>query len=297
MKKSVVLPFGTTLVMLASAACSDSSGPLLLLDRKVVFTATSSLQPSTHDIYAIRADGVGLVKLTHDLADALNPRWSPDGSQIAFISDKNGPYEAWVMERDGSGAHTISRPNAYCSAPIRLSWSRGGDRILEDCENVEQFVINLADGSYYSLTQRWGNVADNPDWSPIDDRILYLRGPNVSVSNLDGSDTHVVAQNADRGAWSPDGKRVAFIRLNQNQSQVIFVTNVDGTNEHQVTFPPNGTVSDDAPAWSPDGSRIVFWRVGTEEARGQPHLVVMNADGSKARTITADTLMALRPDW
>jgi Tol biopolymer transport system component len=162
---------------------------------------------------------------------------------------------------------------------------------------VEQFVINVGDHTSYSLTQRWGNVADYPDWSPVDDRIAYLRGPNISVANLDGSNGRVIAADANEAAWSPDGKRIAFIRLNANQSQAIWIVNADSTNEQSVTSPANRTISDDAPAWSPDGSRIVFWRTESDNPKGIAYLAVVEAAGGTPKRITADTLLATRADW
>ena len=284
--------------VLSLAGCSDSSGPAPLLERPIVFTGTSALQPAAHDIYTINSDGSGLTNLTKGtVGDALNPRWSPDGTQIAFVAGNNAPYEGWVMQRDGSGAHVVSNPNDWCTAYVRLSWSPSGDRLLGDCEMVEQFVINISDRTSYSLTQRWGNVADYPDWSPVDDRIAYLRGPNISVANLDGSNGKVVAADANEAAWSPDGNRIAFIRLNANQSQAIWIVNADSTKEQSVTSPANRTISDDAPAWSPDGSRIVFWRIESDNPRGMAYLAVVNADGGTPKRITADTLLATRADW
>jgi Tol biopolymer transport system component len=281
--------------VLSLLGCSDSSGLARLHERPIVFTGTSAFQPAPHDIYTINADGSGLTNLTKGtFGDALFPRWSPDGSQIAFIVAYNG---GWVMQRDGSGAHVVSNPNDCYNSYVRLSWSPSGDRLLGDCEMVEQFVINISDRTSYSLTQRWGNVADYPDWSPVDDRIAYLRGPNISVANLDGSNGKVVAADANEAAWSPDGKRVAFIRMNANQSQAIWIVNDDGTNEQSVTFPANRTISDDAPAWSPDGSRIVFWRTESDNPRGVAYLAVVNAGGGTPTRITADTLLATRADW
>jgi len=289
---SLVAPLITAMSL---AGCSDSSGPASAHERPIVFTATSALQPGTHDIYTINSDGSGLINLTKGtLGDALFPRWSPDGSQIAFVVAYNG---GWVMQRDGSGAHVVSNPNDCYNAYVRLSWSPSGDRLLGDCGMVEQFVINISDRTSYSLTQKWGNVADYPDWSPVDDRIAYLRGPNISVANLDGSNGRVVAADANQAAWSPDGKRIAFIRLNANQSQAIWIVNADGTNEQSVTSPANGTISDNAPAWSPDGSRIVFWRIESENPRGMAYLAVVNAAGGTPKRITADTLLATRADW
>jgi TolB protein len=59
-------------------------------------------------------------------------------------------------------------------------------------------------------------------------------------------------------AWSPDGRRIAFVSLRDGTSH-IYVMQADGTGTKRLT---NSTKADDHPAWSPDGSRIVFGREG-----------------------------------
>jgi Tol biopolymer transport system component len=278
--------------------CSDSTGADFFGNRPILFTGAPALRPGTHDIYIVNPDGSGLVKMTAGVWDAGFPRWSPDGREFAFIWSRNGPRDIWIMQADQTGVRPREIPNPdRCSEFTRLSWSPTGDRILGDCEMVEQFVITLSDSSDYSLTQAWGNVADFPDWSPSRDEILYLRGPDIWSANLDGSAPKIVATQAMEAAWSPDGRRIAFGRLNENQAETIWVANADGTNPHQVTFPANGTIADAAPAWSPDGTRLVFWRTETENPRGIAYLGVVSADGGPVKRITPDTLLATRPDW
>jgi Tol biopolymer transport system component len=281
---------------LCITGCSDSTGTGFFGDRPILFTGAPALRLGTHDIYRVNPDGSGLVKMTAGPWDAVYPRWSPDGRQFAFIWSRNGPRETWIMQLDQTGSRAIPNPSR-CSEFTRLSWSPAGDRILGDCDMVEQFVVKLSDSSNYSLTQAWGGVADFPDWSPIGDKVLYLRGPDIWTASLDGSAPALAATQATEAAWSPDGKRIAFGRLNQNQSEAIWVGNADGTEPRQVTFPANGTIADMAPAWSPDGTRLVFWRTETENPSGIAYLGVVNAGGGPVKRITPDTLFATRPDW
>ncbi|MFP4466164.1 MAG: TolB family protein, partial [Candidatus Goldiibacteriota bacterium] len=53
--------------------------------------------------YVMNADGSGQVRLTNDAASDMYPDWSPDGSKIAFTSDRDGNDEIYVMNADGSG--------------------------------------------------------------------------------------------------------------------------------------------------------------------------------------------------
>jgi Tol biopolymer transport system component len=295
MRKAPLFVTGLILTLSVSG-CSDASGPESGFGRWILFTGKSATHPGADAVYAIRPEGGDVVKLTNGLGEAFFPRWSRDRSQIAFATGASGAFEVWTMRADRTGAHAVSNPNDFCNQYTRLSWSSGGDRILADCQMVNQFVITVSDRSSYSLTQRWANVADIPDWSPLGDRILFLRGTDTFVANLDGSQTSVVVSPATQSVWSPDGTRIAFVRTNANQSDMIFTANADGTNVRQLTFPVNRDISDDSPAWSPDGARIVYVRNDVSNLPAW-FLHVMNADGSGDRTISPDTLLSTHPDW
>ncbi len=51
----------------------------------------------------MNADGSGIVQLTHGLGQNFHPSWSPDGARIAFVSDRDGNWEIYVVNVDGTG--------------------------------------------------------------------------------------------------------------------------------------------------------------------------------------------------
>ena len=68
----------------------------------------------------MNADGSGQTRLTDNPADDGRPIWSPDGSRIAFASDRDGNWEIYVMNADGSGQTRLTDNPAWDFSP---SWS------------------------------------------------------------------------------------------------------------------------------------------------------------------------------
>jgi Tol biopolymer transport system component len=279
------------------ASCSDSTGPGSLSDGWILFTGQAALEPGNPVIYAIRPDGTGLRKVTSGLGQALYPRWSRDGNQIAYVTV--GPDQidqVWLMKRDGSNAHSIATASGCSSSFTRLTWSPSGDRIIAECYLFGDVVINVADKTSYSLSDQWGRVANDPDWSPSADKILYSSSSSTYVANLDGSAVSLFGSPAAEPAWSPDGTRVAFISNGGNQPPSLFVANVDGSAAKRLTFPLNYYFTDQWPAWSHDGTQIVYAR-GDGTNRMAWALHVIRPDGSGDKVITPDTLWATKASW
>ena len=89
-------------------------------------TRRSSDRAGNLDIFAMNADGAGLVNLTNDPAEDGLPAWSSDGEKIAFTSDRAAKYEIYIMHIDGSGVERLTDNAAVDLGP---AWSRDGKRI------------------------------------------------------------------------------------------------------------------------------------------------------------------------
>src|SRR5687768_10024527 len=91
------------------------------------------------EIYIMKGDGTGLRQLTFNEGEDLDPTWSPDGSKIAFMSDRDGgAWEIYVMNADGSGQTRLTN-NLFMDT--RPSWSPDGTRIAWSGERFGNWDI------------------------------------------------------------------------------------------------------------------------------------------------------------
>ncbi|MFZ5919396.1 MAG: TolB family protein, partial [Chloroflexota bacterium] len=235
-----------------------------------------------------------------------SPDWSPDGSQIAFISDRDDPqsgncfpncaYQIYVINADGSGEHRLVETEFSTLHP---DWHPDGTKLSFDTElnlKGDIYVVD-ADGSGLQRLIQDGFWAD---WSPDGAQIVFAskRDGNVEiyVADADGSNQRRLTENTSLEffpAWSPDGRRIAFARLETKQ---IYVINAEGSDEQQLTHQRNT----ENPSWSPDGTQIVFqsnsegsfeiYAIAVEDA-------LQESGRSSPRRLTENRAADLWPCW
>lgn len=192
------------------------------------------------EIYSMAADGSNQVNLTNNPADDTDPVWSPDGSQIAFVSNRDngegGGQFIYVMDADGSNVRQLTFEN-NCRMP---DWSQDGTRIAYHSDD-DIFVINV-EGKNPGVNLTNNPERDvNPVWSPDDSKIAWgssTDGENwrVFVMNADGSDKKQITH--DGIVYGPDwtiDNRIFIGGWNSAEhGSGNFVMDADGSNVTQV---------------------------------------------------------------
>jgi serine/threonine-protein kinase len=238
-------------------------------------------------------------RLTGGDANDFNPAFSPDGSRIAFNSDRdsgpNGAHSIYTMNLDGSDLKRITQGTGRSP-----SYSPDGSTIVfqSDREGGREhlWVVPVDGGEARQITRGTQNDTA-PNWSRDGTRIVYQ-------SDAGGGVTHIFTVDArggtprqltdgatrdNRPVWSPDGKQIAFARFENNQWN-IYVMNADGSDIRKLT---DGSFNIN-PSWSPDGKQILFQ---SDRENGQQQVFVMPAEGGPARRVTQLTAINASPSW
>lgn len=230
-------------------------------------------------VSVVGADGTGLRALRGTFPTEAEPIFAPDGHTIAYATLKvvNGP-----LQRLG---RALSRNGAYALLGIRS--------------------VDIEDGSQRMVTpwHPWGQDAVlypssySPDGSTLAVTAWPFNGstrPRAVAVRLDGSGSTLLAKNAEEPVYSPDGSRIAFIRVHTHIKhfphrrkrtiirQDLYVMRVDGSGLTRLTRSPR--LLEEWPSWDPSGKRIAFnsYRPGPGLLRLPTDTSVMqvNADGT-----------------
>lgn len=187
-------------------------------------------------VYRVSADGGEAESLTQDSGVALNyhPAVSPDGRHIAFVSDRGGQDNLWVMEIDGSNPRAVFESNTI--RVVEPVWSPDGEYIYvrRRTEGSGIWMHHMDGGEGIQVTSEDGAGWPSPS---ADGRFVYFQATEGS------------------GAIDAIGGRMQLRRLDLETGEVRQLTS--GTTSRQVRRSSGGAY---APRISPDGRQLAFAR-------------------------------------
>lgn len=243
-----------------------------------------------------------------------DPAWSPDGKYIAFSSNRDGDYDIYIMEADGSNLfNATADPSPLLTSILYMikksgdrwpSWSPDGskivfssaqDNIMMQSIELNIFSMKVEGTEVINLTDTL-DVDGIPDWAPDGNQIVFVsdRDPDTNIYLMDSDGTNVIQLtdiecDNDFPKWSPDGNRIAF-ESNRDGNHDIYLMNNDGSEIIRLT---SESSEDQQPSWSPRGDQIAF----SSDRDGDYEIYIMDADGSNITQVTNNEINDLDPAW
>lgn len=217
-------------------------------------------------------------------------------TRIAFVSDRSGSKEVWVVDYDGQGLRQVTR-----DATLKLSpdWAPDGSALAYvsyERGDPDIYVMDLESGVSRLLIGGLG-VQGSPAFSPDGGTAVFNqtsgRDSDLYTCDREGRNlrriTHSVGINT-APAWSPDGRRLVFTSDRSGNPQ-LYMAEADGTGSRRITF--EGKWNDLA-HWSPAGDRIAY----TSRRGGLFRIAVIDAGGRGGEEqITRGPGSDEHPDW
>jgi TolB protein len=203
------------------------------------------------------------------LGDNGGPAFSPDGTLLAFHSDRDGNFEIYVAQADGGAPRPITHDPAIDQMP---AWSRDGTQIVfmsnrAGGKNFDIYRMNKDGSNVERLTTSGSNWF--PEYSPDGSQLALHVERDIYIMSLATKGLRRITYEPTNGmhpSWSPDGRRLAFMSWRNGRSE-IFTSAVDGSDAQVLVTMPTGDAID--PRWSPDGNYIAFVHVPSGAGDGR----------------------------
>jgi len=251
------------------------------------------------DIYTMPIEGGKATAIATGMAWDIQPRFSPDGSRIAFTSDRGGADNIWTMDTDGSDAKQVTKEkfrllnNPTWSPDGRFIAARKHFTTSRSLGTGEIWLYHTSGGGGVKLVKRPGESFQKelgepmfaPDGKSIyfsknttpGNRFIYAQDTNKTIFeilkyDLDTGKTSTAVSGfggSVRPTPSPDGQTIAFVRRERAKSK-LYLKDIKSGKEWKIydnldqdmqeTWAVHGVYPN--MDWTPDGAGLVFWAGG-----------------------------------
>jgi dipeptidyl aminopeptidase/acylaminoacyl peptidase len=263
----------------------------------VVSVPPKTVLPTRH-IWVYDVASGDMSQFTDSPKSEFDPEWSPDGKRLAFLSDRNGPANLYVMPSNGGEAHPLLEKDRTVTS---FSWSPDGTKIAfigpdletaaeekkkkekKDAFVVDQdnplprlWIVDVKSGAVRAISpERWR--VSSAEWLPSGNALVISATsqpqedyPTNRIYRVDAASGKMQEISAPRGPFeelhvSPDGKSVAYLASPAfgPAPHDLYVQPVDGGDARDLTATSVNRVIE-AYEWRPDGSLVVMTQTGFE---------------------------------
>jgi Tol biopolymer transport system component len=204
--------------------------------------------------------GTGATNVSNHAERDEMPAWSANGQRLAFVTDRAGFQDIFVMNANGTDVRRVTPEDPFPAVTTEWwpAWSPDGTRI-----------------AYSSTIDGTADI-----WTTTVDATPFVRERLTGTGDADFHPT-----------WSPDGDRIAFHRIDQNTGEAdIMVLDLNTHTARRISLPGQQLW----PAWSPEGDLIAF---SSDHEGTNFEIYTMTPDGADVVRRTENALNDLRPTW
>lgn len=280
---------------------------VLIIPTDSLLLATMELENGGHDILVIDVDHRLTFNLTNYAGDDMLSSWSPDGRQIAFVSQRNFNTDIYLVGVDSRNLRRLTYHEAVDKLP---TWSPDGSQIafISDRNGLTELYLidvppNAIDAEPPITRLTFNTFTDSrPLWSPDGNHIAFVStrgGEDIFAMSPDGTGERRLTNDPSPEfsfAWSPDSTRIAYQSFADNNGE-IYVLGVNHTLTDTLADIPrnltNNLVQDYAPTWSPDGNQIAF----TSNRDGDDDIYLLDIATETLTNLTNNQVSDTAPVW
>jgi TolB protein len=238
--------------------------------------------------------------ISNDVMLALTGKKGPFTSKIAFVSDRTGKKEVYLMDYDGYGPIKVTSRFSHAMAP---AWRSDGKQLVftavtkneKNVRNHNLFQYDLPTGKIAMLSNRQGinsGAAFSPDGKRLALTMSFPGNPEIflmdPLSKVVQRITNSFGLDVDP-SWSPDGRSLAFVS-DRSGRPMVYKMEASGANVQRLTYAGHYNAT---PTWSPQGNKIAFagWDAGKFD------IFIMNPDGTSIERLTKNMGNNEDPDF